>query len=362
MVSVDRLVESAADKYGDVSQGPFPTEEHERRFGGVLPEFVLGLWRRVGFSGVGHGRMWLVDPLEWAPAGVEMTRGVEVDFLDSDALLVPVARSAFGEMWFWSPGHGVCLSVAPATGSFRARHAQRGDADVAAFSWFAGLQKKSMDIYDSGDRGLFEQALARLGPVGPDECYGFVPSILLGGAAEVGFIEKAKVREHLRLLDMIRRGEFTVEVGPRLDVGEDRGVGVGAVEPQDVSHLLDVIVDAARTVASEDEPSWEVAVVTSVQDEPRAFGHDLVVYESGRGRRVRLLAYPEELARMQDATLALAKVQGYRWLGLKVTVLGDGRREVAYEFARKAALRWTTGVEGAPSREELPEVLRPEGW
>ncbi|MGC4936271.1 T6SS immunity protein Tdi1 domain-containing protein, partial [Gordonia sp. DT30] len=80
---------------------------------------------------------------------------------------------------------------------------------------------------------MFEQALAAYGPVGPDECYGFVPSILLGGPAEVSHIQKVKVREHLFVLDKIRRGEFTAEVGPRLTGVDPEAAGAagGGVVP-----------------------------------------------------------------------------------------------------------------------------------
>ncbi|MGC5249649.1 GAD-like domain-containing protein [Gordonia sp. DT219] len=380
---LDELVEGFAEALPVFWQGPVCGDEHVAEFGGVVPDVLVKLWRRVGFSGFWDGAMWLVDPLQWAAASEEMLRGVKVSFLEPGSLLVPVARSAFGEVWFWSPGHGVCLSVAPATGQFWSRHAQRSNPESAAFAWFSGMQDRAMDIYDTADRGLFMQALERLGPVGPDECYGFVPSILLGGPAEVSHIQKVKVREHLFVLDKIRRGEFTAEVGPRLtDVDpEAAGAAGGGVVPVESGGVGDLSVPAdevdarvgnmaslvrrfaegVRELASDEDGTWQAVVCTLVRNGAVGYALSTAIYTPAGAWRVVMLIHEDVNRRLRLLGREILDREP-DWSGMKVTIFAGGRFQVEYLFDELEALGWTSEIEGGVSRAELPDILRPEGF
>ncbi|MGC4936226.1 GAD-like domain-containing protein, partial [Gordonia sp. DT30] len=347
-------------------QGPVCGDEHVAEFGGVVPEVLFKLWRRVGFSGFLDGAMWLVDPLEWAAASEEMLRGVRVSFLEPGSLLVPVARSAFGEVWFWSAGCGVCLSLRPADGTQweDLMESARTRPEVATFSWFATMGVDEMNLWDRHGDGLFEQALAAYGPVGPDECYGFVPSILLGGPAEVSHIQKVKVREHLFVLDKIRRGEFTAEVGPRAtetstvsELGSG-GDGSSAAIADVESRIVALIADLA---SAEGGQSWVAAVGTSVKDSQGLYAHAVALYTPTGARRIVLLVHEELNRRLWQMTGELAELQGWRWEGLKVTVFSGGRSEIVYSYDPVEAMGWTSEIEGGVTRAELPNVLRPRG-
>ncbi|MNP52963.1 hypothetical protein D3C76_1473920 [compost metagenome] len=50
---------------------------------------------------------------------------------------------------------------------------------------------------------LFEPARERLGTLGVDEMYGFVPALMLGGSGSLERLEKLKVVEHLLLLSQL---------------------------------------------------------------------------------------------------------------------------------------------------------------
>ncbi|MDL9937735.1 GAD-like domain-containing protein [Gordonia sp. ABSL1-1] len=366
MVDLEEFVDAWVQDVSILWQGPFPADEHVNRFGDVLPEFVLALWSRVGFSGFGDGAMWLVDPLVWADAGAEMTRGVEVEFLEPGALLVPVARSAFGEMWFWSPGCGVCLSVAPATGEFHARRLPNadGDPETVAYVGFSSMKRAAMDIFDSDDEGLFSQALERLGPVSVDECYGFVPSLLFGVPPELGNIHKVKVREHLRVLDMIRRGEFTLETGPPVMPAEDEvSDGVNPVGGMGDSETVGRMVQALGELASESMPGWDAVVGTGVVDDvdDGLFDHAVVGYIGGEGQRIRTRGPGRaELTKpFVRAVAELRSAHGSGWEGVKVTVRRGGDVGAIQSFDRSEVVRWTTGFDESPSPEQLIELLRP---
>lgn len=49
-------------------------------------------------------------------------------------------------------------------------------------------------------RAMFEQAVARLGPLGPTQCYGFVPALALGGEDSADSLDRVDWRVHQALL------------------------------------------------------------------------------------------------------------------------------------------------------------------
>ncbi len=65
----------------------------------------------------------------------------------------------------------------------------------------AFLLSISTDSNNYGD--LFEPAYHRLGPLAPDEMYGFVPAVMLGGPNTLEHLAKLKAVEHLTLLSQI---------------------------------------------------------------------------------------------------------------------------------------------------------------
>ena len=47
---------------------------------------------------------------------------------------------------------------------------------------------------------MFEQALKKLGPLAPDELYGFEPALVAGGSLRVENLEKLNMLAHLSVL------------------------------------------------------------------------------------------------------------------------------------------------------------------
>jgi hypothetical protein len=47
---------------------------------------------------------------------------------------------------------------------------------------------------------MFAPALKKLGPLKPDEMYGFVPAVALSGSATLANLQKVKAVEHLAIL------------------------------------------------------------------------------------------------------------------------------------------------------------------
>ena len=67
--------------------------------------------------------------------------------------------------------------------------------ELAAKAFFSTQNKQPFDFED-----LFAPALKTLGRLKPDEMYGFVPALALGGPSTLEHLQKVKAVEHLMLL------------------------------------------------------------------------------------------------------------------------------------------------------------------
>lgn len=165
------------------------------RYRGKLPDQLLSYWEEHGWCGYADGLFWTVDPQEYEPA-LEAWIG-DTPFMEQDAYHI-IARSAFGDLYFWGEKSGNSLGVF-APGSFcipsepRVVAAEEIDFEMRVF--FSSLSRKGNDFEE-----LFAPALKKLGRLKPDEMYGFVPALALGGTSTLNNLQKVKAVEHLVLL------------------------------------------------------------------------------------------------------------------------------------------------------------------
>ncbi|MFY9478472.1 MAG: GAD-like domain-containing protein [Aquabacterium sp.] len=170
-----------------------PREELER-FKGKLPDQMLAYWGEQGWSGYADGLFWTVNPEDYEPV-LDAWLG-ESQLVEADALHI-IARTAFGHLLIWGERSGYCARLF-APGSYVVKvktETQKKDLDMAARSFFS-IQKREVYEFD----GRFAPAKHRLGRLGRDEMYGYVPALGLGGSDDVSHLEKIKAVEHLVLL------------------------------------------------------------------------------------------------------------------------------------------------------------------
>ena len=198
--------ESFAYFYNDEGFGPAISNtrvppEAFARFKGKLPDQLLDYWRQYGWSGYGKGLFWLVNPNDYEPA-LEAWIG-DTPFMEQDAYFV-IGRSAFGELLLWGTKSGRSLSVRSSWGMIFPKddtdEVAAGGADRLIRSFLVGLSAKRLDQKDHLDKPLFDRALKALGPLAPDEMYGFEPALALGGLADLKNLRKVKCVEHLVML------------------------------------------------------------------------------------------------------------------------------------------------------------------
>ncbi len=170
---------------------------------GWVPDAMHDYWQTFGFSGFADGLLWLCDPIQWQPAADAWTRDISL-VMGADTWL-PIARSAFGEMELWGQRTGLSLTVQPWSGMVfpvdnRDEMSSAADRDIQVESYFETSDPESLDVEDDEDVGMFASALSRLGPVGPDQVYAFIPALGLGGSRTAANLELEDGPTQLQLL------------------------------------------------------------------------------------------------------------------------------------------------------------------
>ncbi len=177
----------------------------QRKYQGKLPDQLLKYWHQYGWSGYGEGLFWTVNTDDYAPVVAAWLDGTGL--LDDEEHHV-IARSAFGKLYLWGEKSGPNLTINSCWFMiFPSDHSadiKAGRGDVLASRFFSSTRKVALDDTDETDKPMFQRAMRKLGPLAPDEMYGFVPALVLGGKCEVKFLRKVKAIEHLLMLAQLQ--------------------------------------------------------------------------------------------------------------------------------------------------------------
>lgn len=164
------------------------------RYRGKLPDQLLAYWEEHGWSGYADGLFWTVNPEDYEPV-VDAWLG-DTGYVKIDQFHI-IARSAFGELFFWGEKTGDTLVLfTPGSYCVPANHILYAEVmDKGVREFFASLSREDCDFED-----LFAPAREKFGRLEHDEMYGFVPALAIGGGANVRCLEKVKAVEHLVIL------------------------------------------------------------------------------------------------------------------------------------------------------------------
>jgi hypothetical protein len=191
------------------------------RYRGKLPNQMLKYWQAYGWAAYGEGLFWTVNPDDYAAVVDAWLEGTP--FGEDDDYYM-IARGAFGKLYLWGVRSGQSILInAPLgmifpTDSDRPRVAA-GKGDFLARLFFSNRSKKQVDFEDDTQKPLFDRALKRLGPLAPDEMYGFVPALALGGPRRLDHLQKVKAVEHLLILAQL--GERRIMADINKVIGEE---------------------------------------------------------------------------------------------------------------------------------------------
>ncbi len=189
-----------------------PPEKIEK-FRGKLPDKLLEYWQAYGWCGYAEGLLWTVDPDEWEHV-LDAWIG-DTPFMERDAYYV-IARSAFGELILWGTNTGQSLKIVPSYGwafpAFDAEAFRKRGPDRSIQLFFSSSSRETYDLSDLKDKPLFEQALAKLGPLDHDTMYGFVPALALGGQPSVDNLQKLDAHVHLEILSQLTELQVMADI------------------------------------------------------------------------------------------------------------------------------------------------------
>ncbi|WP_426340086.1 GAD-like domain-containing protein [Pseudoduganella sp. S-14] len=168
----------------------------------ILPDSLLEIWQSQGWCSYGGGMFWTVNPEEygWLVDGwIKPLNG-----LPKDRYFI-IGRSAFGE-FFCARENGprvftICCPIAAVMA--RSSALVPGNMEGAIDMFFGGMRLEDFDFDDDDGNPMFEAARDVLGLLGPDEVYGFVPVLPLGGEANVTNLQKLKLGVHIDIVKQL---------------------------------------------------------------------------------------------------------------------------------------------------------------
>jgi len=217
-MSVEEMDEDFKYFFHDKGFGPAihtePVSASEiKNYSGKLPDQLLRYWDLYGWSGYAEGMFWTVNPAHYEPVVQAWLAGT--GFLDEEDHHA-IARGAFGEIYLWGEKSGQNLTIsAPQSMIFPRDQREKikaGKGDFLVRMFFSNRDKKKIDEKDFLEQPLFDRAAEKLGPLAPDEMYGFQPALALGGQADLKFLHKVKAIEHLVLLAQLHPPRIMTDI------------------------------------------------------------------------------------------------------------------------------------------------------
>ncbi|MDO4259691.1 MAG: GAD-like domain-containing protein [Actinomycetaceae bacterium] len=163
---------------------PVPAEYYEH-FNGLLPRPILRAWERFGFDGFSNGKLWLTDPIEYAPAIDAWLNGLDLPFNDTWHCLT---QSALGRLALWGEKTGKSLSINVPVCTIwpnrdaaeKAQNATRRDRQALSL-----LSNPRLDVNDSEKKTYIESIIRNLGELEPGQMYAYSIPLNKGGEEDL---------------------------------------------------------------------------------------------------------------------------------------------------------------------------------
>lgn len=197
----DEHFEYFIEKFGEPTHPRPVTADEVERYRGLLPDKLLEYWQDVGWSGFADGLFWLVNPEDYEHLVAMWLEDTPFEALDTYRA---IARTAFGKLYVWGEKTNRSLTISCPTHAIIAIEKEvksvEPDPEIAVQAFFATSDKEGYGLTDMNDKPLFPQALKKLGPLGPDEVYGFEPVLIAGGEWSANNLAKLNLDIHLTIL------------------------------------------------------------------------------------------------------------------------------------------------------------------
>jgi hypothetical protein len=170
-----------------------------RQLAGKVPSNLIDYWRELGFSVFKDGLLCLCNPLEWKPVVDEWIEGTELETLDA---YIPLMKGPFGDIGLFGLRYGSSAKLFPLSGALM------GDRDLPKCSKEISIGTKfslsSPERFDNHSYAVnFWNVFKKLGPLQPNEIYGFIPMLPMGGTRDLDYVQKVDAFAHLSILRQV---------------------------------------------------------------------------------------------------------------------------------------------------------------
>lgn len=204
------------------------SDELIERYINVFPDILLKFWKEHGFGNYGNGWIQFINPDEYRETVNQWLMRPD------DGTRIPFAISAFGDVFYWrhiynpnpteeipewvfdvayfNPHYSQTGVCAYSMGEFFGEYCTDPEI-IEAFKWphYSGF------VLENNDKKLFDFALDKMGVLGKNEMYFFVPALRLGGLDAPENLDKGNAIVHLDILFQLT-GEESYD--PKTDLSD----------------------------------------------------------------------------------------------------------------------------------------------
>ena len=155
----------------------------------MLPPEILYLWETYGFGEYGNGFIKVVDPRDYM-------HSLYTWLGKQDFSKIPLFVSAFGDIFYYRKLEGEENDISMLDIHYR-------KVEVCGYSYqefFEGYMLDENVKENVLRRTLFNEATAKLGALAVNECFFFVPALVIGGAEDIKHVQKGDANVHQHLL------------------------------------------------------------------------------------------------------------------------------------------------------------------
>lgn len=159
-------------------------EEIIQKYTKALPKALIEIWKNQGFGTIMDGYIKIINPDEY--------NEVFKDSYYRSDIAIPIAVTAFGDIITWEKNKYV--------GIVQYRYG-KSDVMIIGFDLFLMLLKDSSFTKKFFNIEMYKKAVALYGNLNFDECFGFVPILVMGGSEKAESLKIVKAKEHIALIN-----------------------------------------------------------------------------------------------------------------------------------------------------------------